>query len=166
MWVNNRKPTRWGQAVRWAQRLCPCIFVLAFIVFFLYVGTHMARPPVSPESQRKAALRAKRIKEIKEAMKLRASPGYEPPVFNVPSADSFRPVSGRGAQCSDAQDCREFAHRAVDSFIARWNTNSSKINIESYVHNVHRARSELQMPCVPRLWLLLSGEYRTFKDTR
>ena len=164
--LGGRKLTRWGHTVKWAQRLCPCVFILAFVVFFLYIGTHLARPPVSPESQRKAALRAKRIQEIKEGMKQRASAASRPHVSMAPPPSSFRTVSGRGAKCSDAHDCEVFATQAVEDFAARWNTNSSKVNIESYVHNLHRTRSELQMPCLPRAWLLLSGEYRTFKDTR
>ena len=68
---------------------------------------------------------------------------------------------GLDSKCTGEVECADFATQAIDSFIDVF-----KPEIEAKDHNLGRPASQLIMPCVPRLWLLLSGEYRTFKDTR
>eukprot|EP00242_Pyramimonas_sp_CCMP2087_P016566 CAMPEP_0198205154 /NCGR_PEP_ID=MMETSP1445-20131203/8626_1 /TAXON_ID=36898 /ORGANISM="Pyramimonas sp., Strain CCMP2087" /LENGTH=708 /DNA_ID=CAMNT_0043877317 /DNA_START=184 /DNA_END=2310 /DNA_ORIENTATION=- len=61
----------------------------------------------------------------------------------------------------EAQKCSQMANEARVSF-----ENIFKPHIEVGFHNLGRDRTELRIPCVPKVWLLLSGQYRTFRDTR
>eukprot|EP00959_Pyramimonas_sp_CCMP1952_P281371 5881642-Pyramimonas_sp.AAC.1 len=68
---------------------------------------------------------------------------------------------GLPPQCNGDFECTEFADRAIESFIDVF-----KPDVEAKHHNLGRPADQLRVPCVPRVWLLLAGQYRTFKETR